>query len=204
MHNAFGLSKPLCDLYEGNNAGSYSYRNDVKSPRNACRLLRQVEHKVTRESLNQASIKQLSEQYLQQLKSIRESHYIPGSWIEFPDFWTWSRDLIFPSLVNSLYGPGLLATTPYFIEIFYDFDKYFPQLAKGVPKLLATSAYQARDRLHKSIMRWRSIELTSQTSQEHFADWSSRFFDHRTRLYNELDFLTAEGAASFDLAFLFA
>lgn len=77
-----------------------------------------------------------------------------GEWIEIPDLHKFIHHTVGLSLIQAIFGPHLVQLNPTFMDDLFEFEHWFPLLAKGVPSFIVPKAYAVRRRLHSHFKRW--------------------------------------------------
>lgn len=87
-------------------------------------------------------------------------------WIEIRNFHEFMHHTVGLSIVKAIFGPNLVRLNPTFMDDLFEFEHWFPILAKGVPSFIAPKAYAVRRRLHSHFKRWYAY------AREHYSESS--------------------------------
>ncbi|EMD96663.1 hypothetical protein COCC4DRAFT_209279 [Bipolaris maydis ATCC 48331] len=102
------------------------------------------------------------------LKRNLDAEDIGDEWIEQPDLFALFRNTVGKAVLESLFGPSLLAINPNFIQDLWEFDEQVVNLAKRFPRFLIPSAFRVRERLLAQIQNWYNY------ARQHFRDTSAQ------------------------------
>lgn len=131
------------------------------------------------------------------------------------DEWVYGEDLakffeqhLGSSILTSLFGPLLLADSPDFIQNLWDYDKRVIQLARRLPRFLIPKAYELRDKLIASIMRWHQlaaiISWSDANKDSGVSPWGSTMMCRRHAMLLKTDGQDLRSVASTDLGLIWA
>jgi hypothetical protein len=87
-----------------------------------------------------------------------------GEWIQIPNFHKFIHDTVGLSIIRAIFGPNLTQLNPTFMDDLFEFEHWFPLLAKGLPSFIIPKAYDIRRRLHSHFKRWYAY------AREHFTE----------------------------------
>ena len=112
---------------------------------------------------------------------------IGSEWTNFPDLFDFLLDELFPTAVEAMWGTTISSVNPDFPEDIRAFSKGIPYLAKGYPRLLAPSAYAARDRCLESVKSWHAaifplLETPMQSMENWNPDYGTEFVKYRYQM----------------------
>lgn len=129
--------------------------------------------------------------------------------VALPDLYKFVRDVIFRAEVEALYGKHIFRLCPSFCEDFWAFYDAFPIISRGSPRWMYPSQYRTRDRIIRSLGKWRSwCNSNSHNDDAEPGDaesdpiWGTRYVRNMVRRYEDLGFSDA-GTSSVILGFLF-
>jgi hypothetical protein len=87
-------------------------------------------------------------------------------WIEIKNVHDFMHHTVGLSIINAIFGPNLVRLNPTFMDDLFEFEHWFPLLAKGVPSLIIPKAFAVRRRLHSHFKRWYA------NAREHYTESS--------------------------------
>ncbi|KAF1994307.1 cytochrome P450 [Amniculicola lignicola CBS 123094] len=132
-------------------------------------------------------------------------------WVEMSSLHSVVRDIIFPAIVDAVFGPNLLADSPELLTMFWEFDDCTPFLGRMMPNFLKPNAAKSRDACLLAMKRWRrraeeeSAHAKADGSAEWDPIWGIGAIKRRQRDYDAADGLFDEQAkVSMDLETLWA
>ena len=110
-------------------------------------------------------------------------------WAEFPDLFTFLRDLGFTAMMNTLCGPELMKQSPHFGEAFWLLDTNVHFLHMGFPEWLNPAVVRAREDCLQAITKERRFAVENLKGKSCPDDlmwdeiWGSKLMRSRNRMY---------------------
>ncbi|KAF7509612.1 hypothetical protein GJ744_007650 [Endocarpon pusillum] len=122
------------------------------------------------------------------------------------NFYEWLKDHMFTASTTAFLGSRVLEMNPDLAKDLWTLDEQFLNLVYGLPRFLARSGHEARDRLVNSASRWLD-DAHNHGNIENSEDWDpyfgSRFFREKEKMDQKMG-LDTKSRAGIKLAFLFA
>lgn len=81
------------------------------------------------------------------LKRNLNAEHIGEERVGFPDLFVFFCNNVGKAVLESLFGPSLLAINPGFTDDLWEFDENVVHLAKRMPRFMIPGAYRVRERL---------------------------------------------------------
>ena len=121
------------------------------------------------------------------------------------NFYEWLKDHMFTASATAFLGSRVLEINPDFAKDFWIFEENFLNLVYGLPRFLARSGNEARDRLVNSASRWLE-DAQNHGDVENTEDWDpyfgSRFVREREKMDQKMG-LDTKSRASIKVGLLF-
>jgi hypothetical protein len=205
----FGMSQKDLECWLADDSGYYpkpaeGYEDMDPHARVWYIVHRDLQTLLTGEPLNAVVTK-----FVQVLRRRLTSHeLVTDRWTEIPDLITFLNDEMLATATEVLCGAGIFEVSPNIIKNFYGFEDALPKIARGLPRFIARSAYEARDRLMEDVRRWHTwaaaqFDWEDEAAVE--ADWEpiygSKLMRARARMMDNTN-MSADGKAAFDLGFI--
>ena len=109
-----------------------------------------------------------------------------------------------------MFGSEIFKVNPDLCDIFWEFDSNVPELARGYPRILHRSAYNARDKCISAMHRWhKSLDespdsSTNATEEDYNHISGARIIRERHSAFAKMEPMSAQAKATEDLALLWA
>ena len=101
---------------------------------------------------------------------------IGGEWVQHPDLFVFMRNELFVPAVEAIWGSSFVSINPDFGQDLWRYSRGLPYLAKGYPRWLAPSAYNARDKCLESVKHWhRAISSSLETPARGHDQWNTEY-----------------------------
>lgn len=122
------------------------------------------------------------------------------AWHEGTDLFEFLTTQMGPIMIDTFFGPFLTRTVdPQFVRTFWEFDSWITAIAKKVPRWIYPQGFRARERLVRSLMRWRL--MTRQMTHNGQETGASRRILRKMELLKADDW-DVEAIAATDLGFI--
>lgn len=159
----FGMHEKAIEAYTADDSGPYRKPHPFSNvePRNRIDFLT---HDSLLRGLSGPSMLPTFERFQNILKRNLDAEAIGQEWIELPDLFIFFRNMVGKAVLESLFGPSLLAINPSFTDDLAEFDGSVVHLAKRMPRFLIPKAYRVRGRLLAQIQNW------YQFARQHYRD----------------------------------
>ncbi|KAI1455297.1 cytochrome P450 [Annulohypoxylon moriforme] len=163
----FGMAEKTLSRYAADNSGPFlkPYPGSNVSPQDRIhRLLAGGIDKALTGSGFGPKLERFRDSYISRIQHLKPAD--EKGWIEIADFHKFAHHTVGASIIQSLFGPGLTRLNPTFMEDLFEFEHWFPLLAKGLPEFIIPKAYAVRRKLHSHFKRWYAY------NREHFTESS--------------------------------
>ena len=133
---------------------------------------------------------------------------IGDEWMELPDLYDFIRVQLFNASIEAMFGPYMLTLNPTLCKDFWQFDQHLGSLAKGYPRWLNRSAYQAREKCLAAVKRWHGYVREqckgpqSGADSDYDLEFGVEMTRYRQRMYAKMDAIDVDAVASEDFGFL--
>ncbi|PWY88576.1 cytochrome P450 [Aspergillus sclerotioniger CBS 115572] len=209
----FGMKQKAVDVYVSDTSGSRQRPiAGSKTPPN-CRVSYHT-HENLIQGLLGSGLGPTTERFDAALyASLDKAVPISHSWTYKEDFTQFFEDHLGTAMLETLYGPLLLAANPDFNRKLWQYDKHIMALAKRLPAWMIPGAYRLRDELLRAIMKWhrQATELTTETTKQTNSNqgdadphWGSAMMRERNKMLLKIDRQDPQSVASTDLGFIWA
>jgi hypothetical protein len=204
----FGMHEKAIEAYKADDSGPYRKAHPFSNvePRNRIDYLT---HDSLLRGLTGSSMLPTFERFQSILKRNLDAENFGDEWTELPDLFAFFRNNVGKAVLESLFGPSLLAINPNFVQDLWEFDEQVVHLAKRLPRFLVPSAYRVRERLLAQIQNW------YQYARQHFRDsdadmqesqwdpyWGSVMNRERQKMLLSIDGQDDAAVASTDLGLI--
>lgn len=133
-----------------------------------------------------------------------------SEWIDIPDMYGFMISRLFRAEVKALYGEHIFTVCPTFGEDFWAFYEALPTIAKGLPRWLSPSSYQARQKMLDNFQKWRTscrescnLKNTDLSDAEYHPTWGTQYIRRMVERHEDLGF-TDDGISTAMLGYFFA
>ncbi|EUC41354.1 hypothetical protein COCMIDRAFT_106390 [Bipolaris oryzae ATCC 44560] len=159
----FGMHEKGIEAYTADDSGPYRKPHPFSNvePQDRIDFLT---HDSLLRGLTSHSMLRTFERFQTILKRNLDAEDIGDEWIEHSDLFAFFRNTVGKAVLESLFGPSLLAINPNFTRDLWEFDEQVVNLAKRLPRFLVPSAYRVRERLLAQIQNWYNY------ARQHFRD----------------------------------
>jgi len=211
LRRHFGMSQMDLECWLADDSGMYpkpaeGYENMDPHARVWYIAHRDFQTLLTGEPLNAVTTK-----FIEVLRRRLTNHELArDQWTEIPDLITFLNEEMLAATIEVLCGAGIFEASPDIVKNFYSFDDAFPKIVRRVPRFIARSAYDMRDRLVEDVKRWHRwaaarFDWEDEAAVE--ADWEpiygAKLMRARARMMHNTN-MSADGKASLDLSFIWA
>lgn len=107
------------------------------------------------DAFSKTSMDEIVPRFVENLQRNCSNLNMGDEWVEMSDLFTFVRDIVFPSGVESFFGKSMLELNPNLQGDFWGFDENIPSLAAGLPAWLTPRATKYQKRCLASMKRWR-------------------------------------------------
>ncbi|KAI2467418.1 cytochrome P450 [Annulohypoxylon bovei var. microspora] len=163
----FGMSEKTLSRYAADNSGPFAkpYPGSNILPQDRIhRLLAGGIDKALTGSGFGLKLERFRETFMSHIQKLEPTD--EKEWIEVEDFHKFAHYTVGASIIQSIFGPSLLRLNPTFMDDLFEFEHWFPLLAKGIPEFILPKPYAVRRRLHSHFKRWYTY------AREHFTESS--------------------------------
>ena len=211
MKNMFGTPSSAIHIYEQDNSGTGSKPKPGSTVKPENRVYYQ-QHHAAHVYLSGRPLQGITQRFLRFL-SVQNSENcaINYEWVEMPDFYSFVQNQLFEAAIKSLFGTHILRLNPTLSEDFWEYVTATPILAKGLPRWMAPRAFQKRDKIIQSIVKWhrfaslhsdyRSLEPSEDEWDPY---WGSDYLKVRQKLGRKRDSMNDDAIAAEDLSLMLA
>ena len=141
-----------------------------------------------------------------------ENAAFEDEWIDGMDLFAFLKKQIFHAFMKAVFGKRIFELNPSLCEDFWAFDSNVPDLAKGIPRWLASNKHKTRDRCIQSFLKWhfhleeQTLKETISVNQEYDPVFRSKLIQQRHKAFSEISpsIMCARSKASEDLALMWA
>lgn len=211
MKNMFGTPSSAIHIYKRDNSGIGSNPKPGSTVKPENRVYYQ-QHHAAHVFLSGKSLQRITQRFLRFLSlQISQDSTTNYQWVDMPDFYSFVQNQLFEAAVKTLFGLHILPLNPTLSEDFWGYFMATPILAKGLPRWMARKAYQKRDKMIQSIVKWHQFasersDYTSVEPSENEWDpyWGSDYLKVRQKLGRKRDSMSDDAIAAEDLSLMFA
>ncbi|KAI8954546.1 cytochrome P450 [Xylaria longipes] len=187
----FGMPEKSLALYAADNSGPFPkpYPGSNVLPQNRI-------HRILNDGIEAAltgpgfdpTLQRFRKAFMLQISQLK----IHEEWIEVSDFRKFVHETVGSSLLQAIFGPGLLLVNPNLVDDLFEFDQALPWLAKGLPAIFLPKPYAVRRRLHSAFKSWyayaRKHFSEEQISEDGDGDpsWGSAWMRHRQQTLGQI------------------
>ena len=153
--------------------------------------------------------KNIANRFLDSLRKQISLQEIGDDWLEYPDLYSFTQDLLFRPALEAMCGPVLMQQNATFVEDFWQFHSDVLYFVKGCPRWLAPKVWANRDRLLADVRRWHIYSQKNFRESDIEADGHDRFYGSplvrsRQDYLSQIDLFDADAIASQDLGLIWA
>ncbi|CAG9986900.1 unnamed protein product [Clonostachys byssicola] len=211
MERSFGISPRGLALYAADDSGFGAQPQPQSKVDPENRVLYQI-HNLVNQNLAGSSLSVITEKFQEFLATELSSiEAIGPDWTDVPDLGEFLQVHVMSAALKAMFGTYILSLNPTFIDDFWAWNPEMGTLFMGLPKWLAPSIYEKRERVLQNIMRWHDY------AHAHFdchkvADedpawepyFGSKFSRKRQALFSRWEAMDKRSRAAEDMSFIWA
>ncbi len=149
------------------------------------------------------------EKYLRE--SIADAVPSDDEWIEEPDLKAFFETHVSASVLQAVFGEGLLATCPGLVQDLWKLDVSIVDMSRRYPRFWIPAAYRTRDKLLLEIKKWHATlgkgdkePFDDAADMEPWPRWATKMARERYKMLKTTTAQDGDSVASTDLAFIWA
>ena len=169
-----------------------------------------MNHKSVAKLLTGVGFKPLCDRFTQKLSQrLLATASVGIEWVDHPDLFAFMQTELLTPAMEALWGTRVFSMNPDFEQDIWQFMKRVPYLAKGYPRWLAPSAYEARDKCLDSVKHWHSsisasLETPARSMDQWNPEYGTEFVKYRHCTWSHMPRMNADAVASEDLGMMWA